>query len=235
MSDVLATIQQIEERVEDALWKLEVQGAWEEALAVYEAARAALESLGFLPEAPAFRAQQRVLAYCLMRLSNILRQLNRHAEASALAEEELSAARACGDTVTLGRSLMSHSVAAIMNGRVEEGLQQLDEARRLFEEGDSADHKQGLGWHWILRADLSNGGVVPEEPRRAIEAAGRALAVLLPIENWTGVARAYAARARAHETIGNTEAAAEDRAQQEHYGHLAVEGGSSARKEQCDG
>ena len=42
----------------------------------------------------------------------------------------------------------------------------------------------------------------------------RALEILKPIENWPVVARAYAARAKAHEKLGNEEEAAKDRQEQ---------------------
>ena len=47
--------------------------------------------------------------------------------------------------------------------------------------------------------------------------AGRSLAILNPIENWPGVARAFAARAKAHESIGNEDEAAGDRKEQQYY------------------
>ena len=50
-----------------------------------------------------------------------------------------------------------------------------------------------------------------------VEMADRAIETLMPIENWPGIARAYAARANAHERIGNNEAAGEDRQKQQFY------------------
>ncbi len=228
MRDALAALKKIEERIENALWELEVPGAWEDALAVYQESRRELEALMPAEDPGAHAAHQRVLAYCLMRLGNILRQLDRHEEAARLAEPELAAARASGDSITLGRSLLSRSVSAILAGGVEAGLEGLEEAHSLFESGDTADHEQGLGWYWILLADLRNGGLVPGGARAAIEAADHALTLLRPIENWTGVARAHAARARAHEALGHTEAAEQDRLQQAHYGHLAARGTGEA-------
>ena len=88
-------------------------------------------------------------------------------------------------------------------------------ARDLFECGDSYDHQQGLGWYWILQADLTNAGMLSGEPAEVLAMAQRALEILEPIENWPGVARAYAARAAAHAQLGEEEAAAYDRLQQQ--------------------
>lgn len=46
----------------------------------------------------------------------------------------------------------------------------------------------------------------------ALDAAERALDVLVPIGNWTGIARAYEAMARAYRTLGEREEA--DRARE---------------------
>jgi hypothetical protein len=104
-----------------------------------------------------------------------------------------------------------------VTGGLERGLLLLDEARELFERGDSYDHRQGLGWYWILQADLSNAGLVEREPSEVIDIATHALDILNPIENWPGVARAYACRVKAYKKLGNEEQAAKDRQQQKEY------------------
>jgi hypothetical protein len=43
------------------------------------------------------------------------------------------------------------------------------------------------------------------------------LAILSPLENWPGIARAYAARAQAYENIGDETTAAADRQEQGYY------------------
>jgi len=221
VTDMLARLRAIESRIEGALWEDEVSERPERALGVYEDARMELQALGTPAAAAELRELQRVLAYCLLRTTNVLRRLDRHDEAAALADEELALARASGDTVTLGRSLMSHGVSALQSGAIEQGLAELDEARRTLECGTTRDHVQGVGWYWILQADLLNAGIVSGGPSKAIEAADRALALLTPIENWKGVARALAARAVAREALGESKAASEDRAKQLEYDRLA--------------
>jgi hypothetical protein len=135
----------------------------------------------------------------------------------SLSELEIAAARASDDQITLARSLMSNGTNHIVIGKIEQGMELLEEARPLFESGDSYDHKQGLGWYWVLQADLMNAVLIAGGPSEVSETIDRALAILLSIENWPGVARAYAARAQAHERLGDSIAAAADREAQQQY------------------
>lgn len=229
MTEITAAIKRCEGEIEAALASLEQSGQLNEALAAYRAVEAKLEALDLASEHLAYAEKQRVLAYCLMRQSNILRQIGQAQEAVELSEREITAARASGDDVTLARSLMSYGANRIVRGEVEQGLAFIEEARSLFESGDGYDHKQGLGWYWILRADLGNAGILPGEVSEVVDAAGQALAILLPLENWPGVARAYAARAQAHEALGDSNAAAADREAQSRYEKLV------ARSEETSG
>jgi tetratricopeptide (TPR) repeat protein len=217
MAELSETIKGIENQIEGALWALEVHDELEKALEAYQEAESKLTALTLTADNPAYVEQQRVLAYCLMRQSNLLRQLGKPEEAFALCERELTAARLSGDEITQARSLMSNGANYIVARDLEKGLSLLEEARGQFENGASLDHRQGLGWYWILQADLVNAGIVEKTPSEVIEIADRALEILKPIENWPGVARAYAARAEAHEKSGNEDAAAKDRLEQKDY------------------
>lgn len=217
MAEIAEIIKGIENQIEEALWALEVHDEIEKALEAYQEAESKLTALALTADNPAYAEQQRVLAYCLMRQSNLLRQMDKPEEAFALSERELKAARLSGDEITLARSLMSTGANYIVARDIEKGLRLLEEARALFEGSDSYDHQQGLGWYWILQADLVNAGIVEKTPSEAVESADRALEILKPIENWPGVARAYAARAKAYEKSGNEDAAAQDRREQKDY------------------
>jgi tetratricopeptide (TPR) repeat protein len=216
-----SAIQQYEDRIEDALWSYEVKGQLEDGLNEYRAVETDLAALSISSDQTAYSECQRVLAYCLMRQGNILRQIGHSAEALELGEREIAAAQASGDELTLARSLMSNGTNLIVGGEVGRGLSMVEEARSLFEAGDSDDFKQGLGWYWILQADLANAGLVDIQATDVIQAAGQALAILSPLENWPGIARAYAARAQAYENIGDEATAAADRQAQQQYEDMA--------------
>lgn len=217
MSEMLDRIRGIKEEIEEALWALDVRGDIEKALAVYRQAELNLQALDVSADDAAYGEQQRVLAYCLLRQGNVLRHMGEPEHALCLGRRELAAASASGDDVALARSLISNGTNQVVAGAMVEGLEMMEQARELFESGDSYDHQQGLGWYWILQADLANGGITGTGPREAVEAADRALEILKPIDNRPGVARAYAARAKAYEALGNEEQAAEDREAQEVY------------------
>lgn len=215
MTSIRDQIRECEERAERALWSLEVADKSAEALAVYESAAAELEKILAQCNPADAREVQRVLAYCLMRQGNMLRVLGRAEEAARSSEREVAAARASGDALTLARSLMSHGTNVLVSGERERGLVLLAEAEDLFASGNGPDFGQGFGWCSILRADLINAGLVSGEPAEVAAAAGRALEVLVPIENWPGIARAYSARAKAREKLGDLAGATADRKAQE--------------------
>lgn len=210
-------IKAIEGQIEEALRSLEMQDEIEKALMVYQEAETKLDELGITTEAPAFPDHQRVLAYCLMRQSNILRQTGKSEQALAIGLREIDAARASKDEIALARSLMSNGTNRIIAGEVDQGMEMLEGAREIFDGGESYDHQQGLGWYWILQADLANAGIIKREPGEVLEFAGKALTILKPIENWPGVARAYAARVKANQSLGNEEDAARDQKEAQYY------------------
>jgi tetratricopeptide (TPR) repeat protein len=217
MTAIHTQITQIESQIETALWSLETAGELGPALSAYQQAETRLEALAIQPADPLYAEYQRVLAYCLMRQGNLLRQMARPQKALSLSQREILAARASGDSIALARSLLSNGINYLVAGEQEEALGLLDESRTLFEQGDSYDHQQGLGWYWILQADLINAGLIAGDPAAVIAAADRALALLLPLENWPGVARSYAARALARERSGDLAAAQADRLAQGQY------------------
>lgn len=217
MTEIPERIKEIEQQIEQALWDLEVRDEIEKALEIYQHAESELAALDLTMKSPAYAEQQRVLSYCLMRQGNVLRQMDKPAEALALSERELAAARASGDEIMLARSLMSNGTNYIITGKIEKGLTLTQQACALFENGDSYDHQQGLGWYWVLQSDLANAGIITRPPAEIIEMAGRALEILEPIENWPGMARACAARAKAYESTSKQAEAAQDRKKQQYY------------------
>ena len=217
MSEPKSVFDQYENRVENALWSYEVKGQLEDALNEYRAVETDLAALSISSDHVASSEGQRVLAYCLLRQSNILRQLGQIVEAQALSEREVAAARASGDQLTLARSLMSNGTNLIVGGEVERGLSMVEEARNHFEAGDSDEFKQGLGWYWILQADLGNAEMVELKAADVVHAADQTLTILTPLENWPGIARVYAARVQAYERIGDDAEAAADRQKKGYY------------------
>jgi tetratricopeptide (TPR) repeat protein len=216
-ADVTLRIEEAEARIDTTLEDLEKQQKTEEALKRYQVEVAVLEALETDPQGPDDAERHRVLAYGYLRMGNVLRQLGRADEALEAGEKELYHARASGDDLTLARTYMNFGATLLASGETERGLDLIETSRPLFEAGDSFDFKQGLGWYWILQAELALAGLVPLEPKEQLGATDRALEILVPIENWAGVARAYALRARIHQSQGHEEAAAADLERQAEY------------------
>lgn len=221
--EVLAVIQRSEARIDSALVRFEQKERLVEALAAYQAEDSALMQLQLTAEHPHYRKAQSVHAQCLLRIGNMLRQLQRPQEALAVGQRELRAARAAGDTITLARTLISNGASLIVNKEKERGLELLEEARRLFAQDTSFDFKQGLGWYWIIQADLAQAGFTSVKPEARAAFADSALQLLLPLQNWPGVARAYAARMQAHHALKNFTAAVADSIAQMKYQALVGE------------
>jgi hypothetical protein len=221
VNGILSTTHQLEAEIEAALETYEQDERFDQALDIYRQVEAKLLALGLAPGEPGYQAQQGVLAYCLMRQANLLRIAGQKGEALALGQREIAAARASGDDLALARSLLNLGATQIAGGELAQGLELTEEARALFEQSDQPDYRQGLGWYWILRADLINLGYLPLAPVDVIAAADQALAILLPLENYPGVARAYAARAKARTVLNDLPAAEADRQAQERYEQLA--------------
>jgi hypothetical protein len=217
MKGISEKIKEIETQIEEGLWAYEIHEKIESALEIYLDAEKKLNELDTTEGESVYTEQQRGLSYCLMRQGNLLRQMGKSEEALILGEREMFAARACGDEIMLARSLMSNGTNCIVTGDVGKGLELIEESRRLFEGGKSYDHEQGLGWYWILKADLANAGLIHRKPSEIIEITSHILKILEPIENWSGVARAYAARVIVHQKMGKEDQAEEDRKKQLYY------------------
>ena len=207
MPDFGTRLRGIEHRTDEALGSLEQDNQWAEALQVYRAAGAELDALDIPKSEAAFKDARRLRAYLYLREANALRALARSAEAAELGYRELDAAMASGDSITIARAKFSLGGTCLANGEIERGLKFLNDAKPMFEHVDDFDHRQGLGWWYLIQADINNGGIVKGTPEAALAAADTALEILRPLENWPGIARAHAARANAYERIGDAEAA----------------------------
>ena len=210
-------IKKAEERIDSALWGLEKHGELAEALERYQAVATELESLEVKAQSTDYHEQQRVLAYAYLRIGNVLRQLGRSDEALQAGVRELECARESGNDIALARTLMNFGTTLLTGGQVEKGLAYIEQSRPIFKKGESFDHKQGLGWYWILQTELCLPGIAEAEPKNLLSFLDTALEILEPIQNWTGVARAYGLRAKVHESQGRTGLAAADRKLQAEY------------------
>ena len=104
MNEIIEKIKEIEIRIEEALWNYEIQEKKELALEIYLDAESKLTALETSTGDSSHTEQQRVLAYCLMRRGNLLRQMGKSEEALAVGECEMIAARNSGKRKRVRRS-----------------------------------------------------------------------------------------------------------------------------------
>jgi tetratricopeptide (TPR) repeat protein len=192
----------LENELEEVLKSYEQKELYSEALQGYQKIEEnILQILNTLTNETHQSAYQ-LLAQCYLRQGNMYRSLGEPDKADECSKKEIEAAQKSGNNVTIAQSIFSEGVTLISNKQLHQGLQLLEKSREMFESGNSIDHKQGVGWYWIIKADLTNKGITDCSTDQVIEFANNALDHLLPIENWMGVSRAYQARAIAFKKIG---------------------------------
>lgn len=211
MPDFEAVLKDLQARTDSTLEALEQDNRWAEALELYQLAGAEVDALPIPRGDPKYkgpyREAKRVRAYLYLREANALRALGRPQEAAALGDKEVEAAWASGDMITIARATFSLGGTCLANGEMERGLKLLEDSKRMFEHGQGEDFQQGLGWWYIIQADIRHNNMVSDSPEAVLELANKALELLRPLKNWPGVARAHAARARAYEQLNDAEQA----------------------------
>ena len=209
--DFETALKDLQARTDSTLEALEQDHRWAEALEMYQLAGAEVDALPIPRGDPkykgAYREAKRVRAYLYLREANALRALGRPQEAAALGEKEVEAAWASGDMITIARSTFSLGGTCLANGEKERGLKLLDDSKGMFEHGQGEDFQQGLGWWYIIQADIRNNGMVPDSLEATLQLANQALELLRPLKNWPGIARAHAARASVYDKLNNAEQA----------------------------
>lgn len=200
MTSTDQTTKDFEQRIDQAVAQLENSGKMEQALSAYKEIERGLLETEMTPDMECER--QRVLAYCYMRQANLYRQIGKGKKAEEATVKEVAAAKESGDQVSYGRSLLSDAANKFRHGMGTKGIHLLDMAEEVFNQGESAEHKQGLGWAYILRADLMESRLMPGTDDDIIQFASVAIDVLEPIKNYPGLVRAHSVRARAYERLG---------------------------------
>ncbi|MFE8700799.1 hypothetical protein ACFYKX_09245 [Cytobacillus sp. FJAT-54145] len=157
-----------------------------------------------------FTQAQKLLAQCYLRQAGMLRELGRTEEANEINKKEMESARLSGSTIAYAQSLFSTGINLLSSRRIEEGLNFLRKAKKVFEAGNTSEYLQGVGWYWIIMADLGNKGIVSATNEEIINYANKAIKILTPIQNSQGISRAHEARSIAYKKMGNNEKANND-------------------------
>lgn len=193
----------LEEKLEKALILFEQLEKYELALEHYKKVEKEANKIMGLNEVETAEVHK-LLAQCYLRQAEMLRQLGRNEEASEANQKEIESARLSGNSISYAQSLFSTGINLLSNREVEKGLQMLLEGKKWFEAEveNSDEHKQGLGWYWIIMSDLGNKGMIVCSNEEIIKYSSKAINILTQINNTAGVARAYKARSIAYKNMG---------------------------------
>jgi tetratricopeptide (TPR) repeat protein len=198
----------LEKKLEKALVMYEQSDQFELALEQYQIVESEIKKLE--ETEVEFTEAHKLLAQCYLRQAGMLRQLGRVEEANETNKKEVESARLSGDSIVYAQSLFSTGINLLSSRKIEDGLSLLNEAKKSFEAGNTDECLQGVGWYWIIMADLGNKGIVKTSNEEIINYANKAISILTPIQNTPGISRAYQARALAYKNNGDLEKADAD-------------------------
>ncbi len=220
MVDMIKTIQDIEQSIEDVLWKSLKDDDHETALGEYELARQRLEALQDLPEG-AEKERKRVLSYCLMRINDELEHLEQSEGSIQRAAESLKLAEESGSRVQTLRSRLALGVALLNTGKNSAAESHFtDIILQTQDESEDRDVIQVYGWTLIVRVNILLGKSLYDQAK---ELASHAIGVLSGIENYAGLRTAYSLLSRIYQIEGDTVMADQSREQAARYAELARE------------
>jgi tetratricopeptide (TPR) repeat protein len=210
MDEMLATINKYETQIYQIGEELKRSGRISEALSSLQEIERQLEQMDILPVGEPYRERERVMAICLNRQADELRNLIRFKEAGDVSERELIRARQSGHLITLANALLSDGNSKLMNNDFINGEHAIEEAQRLFESGDTRAHIHGLGRYWLFRAKVILDGELRHPTSEALTAADNAVNSFLRIDDCSYSSKAILLRAKAQRLLGETELAALD-------------------------
>jgi tetratricopeptide (TPR) repeat protein len=195
-------LQVLEKKLEESLVTYEQKEKFEVALQHYQ--RIEYEIYELFKNEPLTHEAYGLLAQCYLRQAGMLRAIGKLEEATLINKKEIESARLSGSSISYAQSLFSTSINFLSCRQIEEGLSYLNEAKNLFESGDTIDHQQGVGWYWIILADLGIKNIIKVSKEDIVQYANRAIDILTPINNVPGISRAMNARLIATSTqVGN--------------------------------
>ncbi len=215
-NDILKKIKKAEETIEEALWKAVQDFDRQKELETYQQVETLLVSLsGLSPEME--RERDRVLAYCLLRIDDTLIRLGAMDNDAALerTREALETAERSEDQTQIARCALAYGTRLLNAERLPEAEEQFSRVILMAEEHpDNEDIQQVLGWAFLVRAHILLGKSLYDQ---AIHVLKEAIAVLAPIKNYAGLARANKLMAQTYTSLGDKPSADECRARAKEY------------------
>ena len=185
-SEILSKLKQAEEKIESALWQAVKDSNHEVELQMYEEVRDYLLSLSELPS-DLTQERDRILSYCLMRIDNVLVELDDSANTVDRAKEAFDIAQRSRNDVQLARCSLNYGIRLLSSGDLPAAESQFTLVYKLAERyPNDKDIQQTLGWTFIVRGHILNGKSLYTQALTVLE---KAEEICLSIDNYAGIAR----------------------------------------------
>jgi tetratricopeptide (TPR) repeat protein len=219
-TDSLQRLREIEDSIEEAMWRSGEDGDYDQAIRVYVELEEELRSLSDLSERKESE-RLRILSYCIMRHSDAMGHVDTLYDSMSRSEEALELAERSGCRVQTLRARMALGVAMLNKGQLPEAEKHF--AAIITETRDETEDKdiiQVFGWTLIVRVNILLGKSLYNQ---AEDLAKQALSVLAGIENYAGLRTANSLLGRIYEARKEPEKARSYRGSAEYYAKLAKE------------
>jgi len=212
-------ISEAEKIIENAIWESQERKDLDWELAEYRKAEEILTGLVNLPD-DVENERKRVLSYCLMRIDEVLVNLDETEGAINRAEESLELAIDSGDTVQIARSKLALGIRLLNEGKLPDAESHFGDIIKDGFESEDADMKQVVGWTLIVRANILKGKSLYNQ---ALLVAEDAVGILSSINNYAGLAQINAIISMIHQDADNPDEAEESKRASENFAKMARE------------
>jgi len=213
-SEKLEQVKEAEEKIEVALWKAVKDDDHEAELKEYREAEAILRGIEGLTEEND-KKRKGILAYCLMRIDNVLVELNESTEAVERTKEALEIAKESEDLIQIARCSLAHGTRLLNDGNIPQAEMQFTRVIKLAEENqENSEIQQVLAWTYIVRGHILMGKSLYEQAVYVLE---EAIAIGISIENYAGIAAANRVLISAYNNLGEKEKAEKAKQSADYY------------------
>ena len=212
-------IKNVEELIEAAVWESIETEDYDREFKKYVKAHHLLESINDVPTDLQME-YDRVLSYCLMRISDVQSKLGAESDIT-LIEKSLELAERSQDSVQIARSSLNFGIHLLNQGLIPEAEERFRRVFALAEDmDDNRDMQQTLGWTLIVRTNILLGKSLYNQACSVIE---DAIGILSSIDNYAGLRVAYRLLSKTQQILGDDKEAEISLQLAEKYEGLAKE------------
>lgn len=210
----LNQIKEAEEKIEEALWKAVEDGNHKAELKEYRETEIILKGIEGLTEEND-KKRKGILAYCLMRIDNVLVDLDESKGAVERTKEALEIAEESEDVIQIARCTLAYGIRLLGEGNIPQAEMQFTRVNKLAEENkENSEIQQVLAWAYIVRGHILMGKSLYDQAVHVLE---EAIAICMSIENYAGLAAANRVLINAYKSLSETKKAEEAKQSADFY------------------